>query len=114
MAGPDPSASSQRSLDWLNFFLANVQTAFGPFVAVWLASNGWSQGAIGTAISVNSGVALASQIPAGWLIDRVASKRLIVAVCLFCIAAGALLMALFPIFPIVLAGEALHGIPAAP
>ena len=110
MAGPDPSASSQRSLDWLNFFLANVQTAFGPFVAVWLASNGWSQGAIGTAISVNSGIALASQIPAGWLIDRLASKRLIVAVCLFCIAAGALLMAFFPDFPIVLAGEALHGI----
>jgi len=42
-----PSKRSQRALDWLNFFIADVQTGFGPFVAVYLASLNWSQGRIG-------------------------------------------------------------------
>lgn len=28
---PKPSERSQRGLDWLNFFVADVQTSFGPF-----------------------------------------------------------------------------------
>ena len=35
---PGPSKRSQRGLDWLNFFIADVQAGFGPFVAVYLAS----------------------------------------------------------------------------
>jgi hypothetical protein len=34
MKAPHPSARSQHGLDWLNFFIADVETAFGPFVAV--------------------------------------------------------------------------------
>lgn len=41
-----PSSRSQRGLDWLNFFIADVQTGFGPFVALYLAGRGWSQGQI--------------------------------------------------------------------
>lgn len=105
-----PSARSQRALDWLNFFIADVETAFGPFVATYLTITGWPQGAIGTVITVNSTVALASQVPAGWAADRIHSKRLIIALSLVCIAAGSLLIALSPSFPAVVAGEALHGI----
>lgn len=57
---PGPSAHSQRGLDWLNFFLADVETAFGPFIAVYLAQNGWTQGEIGTVISVNAAVGVAT------------------------------------------------------
>ena len=110
MPSPHPSDRSQRGLDWLNFFISDVETAFGPFVAVYLTTEGWSQGAIGTVITANSAVALASQLPAGWLVDKVRRKRLVVAVCLACIAAGALLIALFPQYLPVMAGEALHGI----
>ncbi|HTW26077.1 MAG TPA: MFS transporter [Acetobacteraceae bacterium] len=110
MQAPHPSARSQRGLDWLNFFIADVETAFGPFVAVYLTTEGWKQGAIGTAITVNTAIALATQLPAGWLTDRLHSKRLIVAVCLACIAGGALLIALWPTPLFVFAGEALHGI----
>jgi isocitrate lyase len=35
------SRSSQRGLDWMNFFLADVQTGFGAFVAFYLADLGW-------------------------------------------------------------------------
>ncbi len=94
--GPRPSERSQRALDWLNFFIADVETAFGPFVAVYLADNGWSQGTIGTVITVNSAIALATQTPAGALVDWIRRKRLVIAVCLVCIAAGSLLIAFFP------------------
>ena len=107
---PHPSRRSQRGLDWLNFFMADVETAFGPFVAVYLTTHGWSQAAIGSVITVNSAVALASQLPAGWVVDQVRHKRVVVAFCLACIAAGSLLIALFPSYLFVLAGEALHGI----
>ena len=107
---PRPAKGSQRGLDWLNFFVTDVETAFGPFVAVYLTTQGWTQSAIGTAITVSSSAALATQIPAGWLVDRVHAKRLVVAICLACIAAGALLIALFPQYVVVIAGEALHGL----
>jgi hypothetical protein len=33
-AGPAPHPHSLRGLDWFIFFLADVQTGFGPFIAV--------------------------------------------------------------------------------
>ena len=36
------SAQSRRGLDWMNFFIADVQTGFGSFVAFYLAQLGWS------------------------------------------------------------------------
>jgi hypothetical protein len=35
------SRQSRQGLDWMNFFLADVQTAFGAFVAFYLADLGW-------------------------------------------------------------------------
>jgi hypothetical protein len=32
------SASSLSGLDWLKFFLADVQTGVGPFLAIYLAA----------------------------------------------------------------------------
>ena len=66
---PRPAARSQRGLDWLNFFMADVQPAFGPFIAVYLSRNGWTQGEIGSILTINTAVALATQLPAGALVD---------------------------------------------
>ena len=33
---------SIRALEWLNFFVADVQTGLGPFLAAYLAASGWS------------------------------------------------------------------------
>jgi hypothetical protein len=41
------SQQSRQGLDWMNFFLADVQTAFGAFVAFYLADLGWSKGQVG-------------------------------------------------------------------
>jgi MFS family permease len=104
-----PSQQSQRGLDWLNFFVADVETAFGPFVALYLSKVGWHQGAIGTAIAVNSIVALAVQVPAGWLIDCVRNKQLIIGAGLACIGGGSLLVAFFPDHLPVILAQAMYG-----
>jgi len=105
-----PSVRSQRGLDWLNFFVANIETAFGPFLSVYLAQHGWSQGTIGTVLTASTAVTLATQTPAGALVDWTRRKRLVVAACLALIAAGSLLIGFFPTYLPVMGGELLHGV----
>jgi hypothetical protein len=47
-----PSARTLRGLDWLNFFLADVQTGIGPFLAIYLAGYGWNEQRVGIALTV--------------------------------------------------------------
>ncbi|HEV3104455.1 MAG TPA: MFS transporter [Trinickia sp.] len=100
---------SLRALDWLNFFLANVQTGFGPFIASYLTSNKWTQGEIGIALSVGTATAMLSQVPAGALIDSLRNKKAAAAAAIFAIAACALLLAASPTLLPVLAAEVFHG-----
>ena len=65
-----------RGLDWLNFFVADLQTGFGPFIAVYLTDHKWTQLDIGFALSLGSAMSMAAQVPAGVLVDAMASKRL--------------------------------------
>lgn len=109
MAKPSPARRSRHGLDWLSFFIADVQTGFGPFIAVYLATNAWSPGEIGLVLSIGSIAGIAGQAPGGALVDAVSSKRLLIGIALAMIAAGALIFALWPSFwPVVLA-ELLHG-----
>ncbi|MGH7124419.1 MAG: MFS transporter, partial [Stellaceae bacterium] len=106
---PAPARRSLHGLDWLNFFVADVQTAFGPFVAVYLASRGWTPGDIGLAIGIGGIASVASQAPGGALIDWIPAKRLLIGAALALIAAGALMLALWPGFWPVIVAELLHG-----
>ncbi|HXP76227.1 MAG TPA: MFS transporter [Stellaceae bacterium] len=106
---PVPSPSSRSGLDWLNFFIANVQTGFGPFIAVYLTTERWTQVDIGLVLTVSGAFALLGQVPAGVLVDAMASKRLAAAVAATGIAGSALTLAVWPIFPLVLLAELLHG-----
>jgi hypothetical protein len=45
--GPAPSDTSLRSLDAVNLLLAGALSAFGPYVAVLLAEQKWTQQNIG-------------------------------------------------------------------
>jgi MFS family permease len=87
---------SRKGLNALNFFIAAVQAGFGPFVAVWLTRQGWSQTDIGLALSLGSGAALLGQLPGGWLVDAVHHKRPLMTVALAAIAAAALVLAFVP------------------
>ena len=44
-------ARSLRGLDWFIFFVADVQTGFGPFVSVYLTAQKWTQVDIGLVLS---------------------------------------------------------------
>ena len=104
-AGPDRSA-----LDWLNFFIADVQTGFGPFVAVYLTQQKWTQAEIGVALTIGTITSLVAQVPAGALVDAVRAKRTAAAAGVLAVTFSALLLALAPgKFPVALA-EILHGI----
>ena len=106
------NARSLRALDWLNFFLADVQTGFGPFIASFLASKKWTQGEIGLMLSVGTITAMASQIPAGVLLDHFGARRVTASV-LFCAAAGALIFALSHDMSGLMLGRLLIGVGAS-
>lgn len=112
-AAPGTPGRSLRGLDWLNFFIADFQTGFGPFIAVYLTSVGWSQEAIGWILSTGTITAMASQMPAGALVDAVRSKRGIAAAAIIAIAASALLIAGWPAFLPIVGAEALHAFASA-
>lgn len=104
------SQRSLRGLDWFAFFVADVQTAWGPFVATYLTSVAWTQFDIGLILTIGTITGLALQIPAGALVDRVPAKRLLAALAVASISASALLLALWPIFSVVVAAKVLHAI----
>ena len=45
---------ASRGLDWFNLFVANIQTGFGTFIAVYLSSQSWTQTSIGLALSIGT------------------------------------------------------------
>jgi len=101
--------SAERGLDWLNFFVANIQTGFGPFVAVYLTTQGWTQTSIGLALSLGTITAMASQVPSGALVDAIPNKA---SVALFSVLAFSVSAVLFAVWPVplgVYTGEVLHG-----
>lgn len=101
--------SAQRGLDWLSLFIANIQTGFGPFIAVYLASQGWTQTGIGLALGIGTVTAMASQVPAGALVDMVRGKARVAAISILAFTTSALLFALSPTRPFVYLAEVLHG-----
>ncbi len=107
------SRQSLRSLDALTFFVADVQTGFGPFIAVYLTTSGWSEAEIGQALSLGTIAAMASQLPGGALVDRLRDKRLAAAAAGLAVAASAVLFALAPTKPAVMTAEVLHSFSSA-
>jgi len=103
------SAQSRRGLDWMNFFVADVQTSFGAFVAFYLAELGWSQGSIGVALTAGAIAGTISQIPGGALADAVNWKRGLAALGIAMSAAAALILAFLPHRVFVFVAQILQG-----
>ena len=103
----------QHALDWHNFFVANVQTGFGPFIAVYLSTESWTQGQIGTALSVGTIAGMISQLPGGALVDWLHNKRLAALAACLAICVSAVMLAIWPDWLPVLAAEVLHGFASA-
>jgi MFS family permease len=100
---------ANRALDLVNFFVADVQTGFGPFVAVYLTTHKWTQVEIGFALTLGTMTSLVSQLPAGVLVDSMRNKRAAASGALVGIIVAALLLALRPEQLPVLFAQMLHG-----
>ncbi|HEY8335617.1 MAG TPA: MFS transporter [Tardiphaga sp.] len=103
-----PSRQSLRGLDWFIFFLADVQTGFGPFVAVYLTTQKWTQVEIGLVLSIGGIVALIGQMPGGAIVDAARSEKLVAGLAVATIGCCALGYAAMPILPVVMTAATLH------
>src|SRR6266436_2695579 len=107
---PPPSDASLRGLDAVNLLLAGALSGFGPYVAVFLADQSWTQQNIGFVLTAAGFAGLLSQLPGGGLLDAIRSKRTAVALGAAMVAVAALIIAVWPSFPLVLAALVLQGI----
>lgn len=102
------SVGSRRGLDAFAFFVANLQTGFGPFLAVYFSQAKWTQSDIGFALTVGSLVGLLGQVPGGAFVDAARSKRFAAGVAVVSVAGSALALAVWPSFLVVLLAMAAH------
>ena len=104
------SKGSLQGLDWLNFFLADVQSGVGPFLAIYLAGSGWNEQTIGIALTGGGIAGILTQTPAGAFADHTHAKRALIAVGVIALAVGALMIAVHPAFWAVMAAQTLIGV----
>ncbi len=69
----------ERPLDALNFFLADVQTGLGPYLAVYLLTvRQWDEARIGIVMSIAGVAGIVAQTPAGAIVDVLRAKRTLI------------------------------------
>lgn len=108
-SGEPTSRRSLLGLDWVNFFLADVQTGVGPFLAIYLAANAWNPEKVGLALTAGGIAGIITQTPAGALVDRARSKRMLIAIGAGMICTGALMIAWWPAVASVMTAQVLIG-----
>src|SRR4051794_18348162 len=102
-----PSSPSLRALDALNFFLADVRDGMGPFLGTFLrVHRQWDAGRVGIALAASQLGTVLAQTPAGAFIDRVRGKRLATAIAAGVVAAGCMVLYLFPTLGAIVAAQA--------
>src|SRR5882762_1233757 len=105
---PPSSAARFRpvSLDAVNFLLADVRGALGPYLNVFLVTQqGWSQSSVGLMTTIGGLIGLAAQTPAGAAIDATRAKRSAIVLALGVLAFGATVIFAAPSFWPVLAAN---------
>jgi MFS family permease len=97
-----------RTLDALNFFLADVRDGLGPYLAIYLLTEQkWDQASIGVVMSVAALAGIVAQTPAGALIDRSKAKRGLTIAAAMVVTSTCLALPLIHRFELVAATQAL-------
>jgi MFS family permease len=87
------------SLDAVNFLLADVRGALGPYLNVFLVTQQhWSQSEVGLVTTVGGLLGLAIQTPIGGAIDETRAKRGAIVLALAVLAVGAAIIFAWPTF----------------
>lgn len=99
-----------RSLDGLNFFLADVRDGLGPYLAIYLLIvQRWDEASIGLVMSIGGIAAIVAQMPAGALVDATRHKRAVIVAAALLVTAGSLLLPWLPGFGPVAIVQAVTG-----
>jgi MFS family permease len=111
-SGRESEAEANRgALDWLNFFLADVQGGLGPFLAIFLTSSQhWNPGQAGIVLTLGGVATVLARSPAGALADATVHKRALIASAALAVAAAAAAIAVYPQFWIVAIAQGASGI----
>ena len=109
-----PKKQSLLALDWVNFFLADVETGVGPFMATYFVSaRHWNPAQVGLVLAAQKIASVLAQIPAGSAIDRAKFKKWLMAGAALVIGLGALLIAVFKTVALQIANQIVVGISTA-
>jgi MFS family permease len=95
------------SLDALNFLLADVRGALGPYLNVFLVTQQhWSQSEVGLVTTISGLLGIAIQTPIGAGIDATRAKRGAIVLALGVLALGAVIIFAWPSFwPVIVANS---------
>ncbi len=104
------SQTSLRALRWLNFFVADVQTGLGPFLAAYLGAGGWNPARVGAFLTVSGLIPVALQLPTGAVVDRARNPRALAAAAITLVGVGAALLGAGARFPVVASAQAIISI----
>jgi MFS family permease len=105
------SATSKRfspfSLDAINFLLADVRGALGPYLNVFLVTQQhWSQSEVGLVTTIGGLLGIAVQTPIGGAIDNIRAKRGAIILALAVLAVSAVIIFAQPTFwPVAIANS---------
>ncbi|WP_260232230.1 MULTISPECIES: MFS transporter [Stenotrophomonas] len=103
--------SADRSLDAVNFFLADVRDGLGPYLAIYLlAVHKWDPASIGLVMTVGGLAALLAQTPAGALMDRVNAKRATVVIAALLVTGSCVVLPWITSFTLVAATQAVSAV----
>jgi MFS family permease len=101
-------------LDWLNFFLADLKGALGPYIGIYLLTEQhWNQAQIGFLATVAGIVGLIIHAPLGAFIDATYWKRAAVVAGVGVLTISALAIAITPSFPVVLTAQTMMAVAGA-
>jgi MFS family permease len=110
----DQQKLSLRSLDWVNFFMADVNTGIGPFLAIYLtATRHWDPASVGMVVATQSIASVVAQAPAGWLVDNSTRKKWLVIFGALLVAGGCIGIVLAPSVSSEIGVQILIGLTAA-
>jgi MFS family permease len=104
-ARPARARFRPASLDALNFLLADVRGALGPYLNVFLVTQQhWSQSSVGLVTMIGGLIGLVAQTPAGAAIDQTHAKRGLIVAALAVLGMGAAVIYALPTFwPVMIA-----------
>ncbi len=99
MTPPKTAGFPSRSLDAINFLLADVRGVLGPYLNIFLVTQQhWSQSEVGLVTTIGGLLGLSVQTPVGAAIDETHAKRGAIVLALAVLALGAIVIFAVPTF----------------